>query len=585
MEKTQSHDDVSTKRTRPTGRILLGVLFLLPSLFCWISQLLLPTINTFLISFQKLNLIGPEQAYVGAENYANVFGSENFGRAVGFTLTTLLVRLFVVAPVPLLLAWAVSQFGRPLRLGLRILLTLPVVFYLPAAIAVAWLMFLNPATGSSPFARPWAGNPADARSMLLFIDSLYLFGLASGLGLMFFLPLWRRSAGAPRPDLEEVWKPMLATWAVGILGIIVLTLNTFTLSFVMTNGGPAGSTSTLAILFYQFAFRNLNAGPAASVASLILLVTLVLGTAAGLLVILTRLRLNIVDAQPASEKADPPTDPTGSRVLSGAVLALLLLLILGVFLCSALPFGWLLPRALGEKGLGPLLENISAGQVFGNTFVPSLVSATLQVLIAYLAALGIGALRPFGKNSNWILLPFSPWLFISVPPLSLVYFMAAQKAGTLDTLRASFSPILFSVPALFILTIFFTGRASGLQRETAAGGSSKAPDFFRHFILPSLPLAAVLWLLLFFFNAQDIFWPLLVSISPERYTLNLTLFRLVQMFNSGNDMLAAAIVLLVMPICAFFFVCLVPFQIFYLDRLTLYAEDTSDEAAQDPEQN
>lgn len=584
METIQPHADVSTKKTQ-TGRIVLGVLFLLPSLVCCITQLLLPTVNTLLMSFQKVSLLGSEKDYVGLENYAGLFGDEGFGRAAGFTLLTLLVRLFVVALVPLLLAWAAGQFGRPLRLGLRIFLTLPVVFFVPVAIAVAWLLSLNPANGLFPFGRSWLASPASARSTLLFIDALYLFGLASGLGLMVYLPLWRRSADTPQPTFREVSKPMLATWALGILGVIVLTLSTFSLNFVLTNGGPARSTSTLGILLYQFAFLRFQMGPAAAIASLILLVTLVLGSLAGLLVIRTRLRLDIVNTGPASEKADQPVAPKRSRVLPGIVLVFLVLLTLGICLFSALPFGWLIPQAPGRDGLGRLLEQISAGRVFINTFVPPLVTATLQVLIAYLAALSIGALRPLGKRSEWLLLLFSPWLFITVLPLSLVNFIADQKAGMLDTLAGSLSPILFSIPALFILTIFFLGRASQLQRETAEGESQDAPNFFKHFILPSLPLAAVLWLVLIFFNGQDVLWPLLVSVSPERHTLNVTLLRLVGMFGGANSMLAAAITFFVLPVGVFFFICLAPFQIFYLDRLALYTENPSTgEAAQNPEQ-
>lgn len=585
METIQPHDDVSAKTTHSTGRIVLGVLFLLPALFFCIFQLLLPTVNTLLMSFQKISLIGSEKVYVGMDNYAGLFDNENFWRAASFTLITLLVRLSVAALVPLLLAWAAGQFGRPLRLGLRILFTLPVVFFVPVAIAVAWLMSLNPATGLFPFGRLWLASPASARSTLLFIDALYLFGLASGLGLMVYLPLWRRSANTAQPTFREVLKPMLVIWALGILGIIVLTLSTFTLNFVLTNGGPAGSTSTLGILLYQSAFLRFQMGPAAAVASLILLVTLVLGTLAGLLVVLTRLRLDLVDTEPALEKAGQPIAPKRSRVLPGVVLVLLFLLTLGICLFSALPFGWLIPQALGRDGLGRLLEQISAGQVFINTFVPPLVTATLQVLIAYLAALSIGALRPFGKRSEWLLLLFSPWLFITVLPLSLINFMADQKAGTLDTLPGSLSPILFSIPALFILTIFFTGRASRLQRETTEGESQDAPNFFKHFILPSLPLAMVLWLVLIYFNGQDVFWSLLVSVSPERYTLNVTLLRLVGMFSGTNGMLAAAITFFVLPVCVFFFICLAPFQIFYLDRLALYTENPSTGAAsQNPEQ-
>lgn len=575
METIQPHDDMPAKETLSTGRIVLGVLFLLPALLCCISQLLLPTINTLLMSFQKINLLGSEKVYVGLKNYAYLFGSENFRYAAGFTLLTLLVRLFVVALVPVLLAWAASQFGRPLRLGVRVLFTLPVVFFVPVTIAVTWLMFLNPTSGLFPFERSWAASPASARATLLFIDALYLFGLANGLGLMIYLPLWHRSANTEQPTFREVLKPMLATWTLGALGIIVLTLSTFTLNLVLTNGGPVGSTSSLGILLYQLAFRNFNMGPGAAIASLILLVTLVLGIVAGLLVILTRLRLDIVDMKPALEKADQLVSPKRSRVLP----VILVLLTLGICMFSALPFGWLIPQAFGRDGLGRLLEEISAGRLFINTFVPPLVTATLQVLIAYLAALSIGALRPAGKQSEWLLLLFSPWLFITVLPLSLVNFIASQKAGRLDTLAGSLSPILFSIPALFILTIFFTGRASHLQRETTKGESQDASSFFKHFILPSLPLAVVLWLVLIFFNGQDVFWPLLVSASPERYPLNITLLRLVGMFSGAGGMLAAAITFFVLPACVFFFICLTLFQLFYLDRLTLYTENPATEEA------
>src|SRR5512143_1710934 len=100
METIQPLDDVAPKKTRSIGRILLGLLFLLPALFFCIAQLLLPTISTFLMSFQKINLAGSEKVYVGLDNYAHLFADQNFWRAAGFTLITLLVRLFVVALVP-----------------------------------------------------------------------------------------------------------------------------------------------------------------------------------------------------------------------------------------------------------------------------------------------------------------------------------------------------------------------------------------------------------------------------------------------------------------------------------------------------
>lgn len=573
METTESTNDVSINQPRPNGHIALGVLLLLPALLCCISQLLVPTVNTFQMSFQKIRLLGSENMFVGMENYSYLFGDDGFRQAAGFTVTTIMVRLFIVALVPLLLAWAVSHVGRPLRLGMRVLLTLPLVLFLPAAIAVTWLLFLNPANGWFAGNGSWFASPERARTTLLFIDALYFFGLACGVGLIVFLPLWRRPADTPRPATENVWKTMLTLWMVGLLAVIAMTLSTLGLSYVMTNGGPAGSTSNLGMLIYQFGFRNFNMGPAAAVASLLLLITMLLGTIAGILLIVTRLRLDVVETRKPSDSNTQANTSPRNRSLAGLLLIALGLLTVGTCLLSALPFGSLLPQAFGENGIGRLLEEVSPGRILINSLVPPLIAATLQVLVAYLAALGIGALRPLGKHSEWLLLLFSPWFFISVLPLSLASYMSRQEAGSLDTLMGSVSPILFSVPALFILTLFFAGRTSA--RNTIGSDAVAAPDFTQKFILPSLPLAGVIWLALLFVHGADFFWPLLVNISPERYNLNLTLLQIVGRFGGADALLATLVTLFVLPATVFFFVCLVPFQTFYLDRLTVYAENPS----------
>jgi ABC-type glycerol-3-phosphate transport system permease component len=85
--------------------------------------------------------------------------------------------------------------------------------------------------------------------------------------------------------------------------------------------------------------------------------------------------------------------------------------------------------------------------------------------------------------------------------------------------------------------------------------------------------------MLLLFNGQDVVWPLLVNVSPERYTLNVTLLRLAGMFSGAESMLAAAMIFFVLPVCVFFFISLALFQVFYLDRLMLYAENPSTEKA------
>ncbi len=533
----------------------------------------MPTIYTFWLSLQKVDLLRAEGEFVGLENYTLLFSDPNFGQTLGFTIFSLLIRLLVVAIVPLLLAWAISQFGRPVRLGLRVVLTLPLVLFVPMVIAITWVMALHPVTGLFASETYSLINPNSAPTILLFIDALYTFGLACGLGLIFYLPIWRRPADAPPPTFKETFKPLLFTWSLCILAITVLTLSTFTLNFAMTGGGPRNSTRTIGLWLYQFAFNSFRFGPAASLASIILLVTLGLGIVAGLLLLLTRLRLAMVNTLPPVLQKQQ-TDSQRSKVLPSIVLALTLLLTLGACSLSVLPIGWLVPQSFDESGFTQLLEQISIGRILVNTFIPPFVTAVVQLLLAYLAALSLGALQPLGKRSEWLLLAFSPWLFVTFLPLSLVSFMAARESGTINTFVGLFPPILFSVPTLFILTIFFKGQASPWQTASTNSELSKVYLFFKYLILPSLPLAGVLLLFLLLIGWQDVFWPLLVTSNQEHYTLGLVLFQLLATtFTASNSTLAAAVTLLIVPISIFFFIVLTLFQILYLDRLVLYTAD------------
>ena len=572
METTAPENNITpVAKTGSIARIALGLLFLVPSLCCCVSQLLVPTLGTFWMSLQRIRPFRLEGEFIGLENYTRLFADRAFQSAIGFTLSVLVVQLLVVAVIPLGLAWAGSKLGRPLRLGLRILLTLPVALFVPETIAIIWRAISSPSAGVLP---PGASLPlgvGNAPTTLLFIDALYLVGLAGGLGLIVYLPIWRRPADAPILTRKEIVKPALATWGVSLLGIMALTLSTFSLSFLLT-GGLFG-TNTLGTLLYHFAFLSAQFGPATSIATIILLAILTLGLLAGLLVLLARLRLDIVnDPPPAKEEKkddeEKESAPKQSKTLPAIIIpAALLLLALGGCLFSALPFGWLIPHAFGPRGIGPLMDQILSTPVLGNTFIPPLITATIQVLIAYLAALSLGALQPLGKRSEWLLLLFSPWLFVTMLPLSLSWFVAIQKVGLLNTSLALISPISLSVPVLFILTIFFKGRASTENDAPAKTG------FFKHFVLPSLPLVAVLWLFLLFLAWQDLFWPLIVANRLGTHPLSVMLLQLRGATGATSDTLAAAITFLVLPVCFFIFAALTSFQIFYLDRLKLYSEE------------
>jgi ABC-type sugar transport system permease subunit/ABC-type maltose transport system permease subunit len=564
--------------SKNVSRIILGLAMLVPAVVCCISELAVPTIRTFITSLQRVSPVR-EAEFVGMENYSRLFEDRIFSSALGFTLSLLVVRLLVVALIPLLLAIVVNQFGRRVRIPVRLLFTIPLVLFAPVMIALTWRLALDPRYGIFS-GEAWLAAPELARQTLLRLDGLYTLGLACGVGLVFYLAALR-GEGREATSRMKALMPLGVSWVIGLLATIALTLQSFTLSFVLTGGGPAAATTTLGFYQYIQTFRNFNFGTGATVASLTLFVLILLGLVAGLIIIFTGIRLTTISPSKKS------TLLSGMNRSSAIVLLILILLIsLGVGSLSVLPLPWNALNSLKteaelfrDSGLFPsspsleayrrLGETIPIGNVLVNTTVPLLGGLLLlQLPIAYLAALGIGAMRPLGQRSEWLLLLFSPWLFVTIGPLSIPRFEGIREAGTLGTLIGLAPPIILSVPILFILSLFFKGQAPKWQAAQVEG-QPVIGAFFRKLILPSLPLVVLLAGVAFFIGLQEFLWPLLVAPNPENFTITVALATLQAQFSMAVPVLAAALTLFWLPPMVLFFLIFGVFQIFYLERLSL----------------
>jgi hypothetical protein len=195
-----------------------------------------------------------------------------------------------------------------------------------------------------------------------------------------------------------------------------------------------------------------------------------------------------------------------------------------------------------------------------------LVILFIQLPIAYLGGLAIGAVRPFGKFSNWLLLLFSPWLFVTSVPLAFASFELFRKMELLDSPITLTPPILLSVPMLFIFTLFFSGQSPKWQKAREEGTSSISA-FFKYLILPSLPLAVFMTAFSLLASTQDLFMPLLTGLSIENHTAttNILMF-LGSMKPAGTSSIIA---LFGLPLFIFFFIIFAALQVFYLNRLVL----------------
>ncbi|HYC56183.1 MAG TPA: sugar ABC transporter permease [Candidatus Binatia bacterium] len=231
---------------------------------------------------------------VGLDNYASLLGDPLFWRALRNTL------YFVIVGGPLSIAVSLAAallVHSRLLYGKAILRT---VFFLPVtttivAVAVVWRYLYHPrfgllnqaliAAGLEPV--DWLGDPSWSMPAIILMSVWKNFGFNMIIFLAGLQSVPERlyeaasldGAGTMR-QFRHVTLPMLAPTVIFVTMLTAIGyFQLFAEPYVMTQGGPAGSTRSVVLLMYEEGFRWWNIGRAAAIAfvlfGIILLATLV----------------------------------------------------------------------------------------------------------------------------------------------------------------------------------------------------------------------------------------------------------------------------------------------------------------------
>ncbi|TDE59310.1 sugar ABC transporter permease [Nonomuraea mesophila] len=529
----------------------LGWLLAAPAVLGALITLVLPTVQTVLAGFRRGGMLR-ESVDVGLANHAELLGSSGFWRALGFTLTLTLAPLLVAVVVAPLLALALDRAGTwPRRAG-RIVLSLGIVTFSPVGVAVAWRRGLRADSSGVASLAQGLTEAATAPGSLRLIVAAATFGVVCSLAVTAFLPALRAPAGG------RVMPGMLAVGALVAIATVAVGLQTFAYGMVLTGGGPERSTETLASLQYHYAFRLAEPGAGAAVATLTGVILGVLGIVATVIAVACRLRITLLPGTAAGPRrtATPPASPSVRAATEGpgaaavAVGVTALVVVVAVALVCAWPWIDGLLTSPGTEA-GGLRTQV-------NTWVPAVAGALVSVGVAYLAALGIGGLRPLGAMSEWLLLAFAPWLFAGPGVLAVANWQNVRSLGLMDTFAALVPPLLVSVPALLVLTLLCKGLAE------RAGG-----DFFGGVFLPSLPMAGILAGAVTLVNAQGLLWPQLVARQPDLFTAPVAQVAHLGAYTAASPDVGAATPAAVVAVAL---AAVVAAQLLHLDRLVLTAD-------------
>jgi ABC-type sugar transport system permease subunit len=540
-------------------RVILGLLLVVPAAAACLLTFFLPSLQLVLTSFSKVSGFGPAQP-VGLTNYAHL-GEMLAGGSLSMTAALMGVRLIAVLIVPPLLALGISRSLPALQIGARLLLTIPLALFAPFLTMLIWFLISSPEP-----------SPAGFRGMLLQGDGLITLTLACAATLPAYLAALRRPADQP-PDTKMSWRPFATVWAVSLLAVVALSAQAFGLSY-MVQGGPARSTETLALVIYRQAFQYMQFGAAAALGTPLLAFIMLVGLAAGAVVARSGLSLQTAAAAGTDQEA-------AARTRSILIGVGMLVLGLGCVGLSTLPYATQAIQAAAQAGSGAsgVLDKVNTGASMVNTILPQLLGVFLfQLPLTYLAALGIGGVRPFGRRSELLLLPFSPWLFATVGPLLGVFYLAARDTKTLNTFVALLPRFAISIPILFILTLFFKGQEMKRQVQ----GDSTFKTVLNTLILPSLPLALLLGLAALLVGMQSLAWPLVATHTADLATIPVQIVQVMAQFASRRADVGALASRVELPIFVIFALVFAVFQVFYLPRLLL-ARSGPEIAADEPE--
>lgn len=265
--------------------IILG--FLLPSLLPLAAFTLGPTVASLGISFFDWNLLtSPE--WLGLDNYARLLTDDQFWAAVGHTVQFLAMYLPLVFVGGLVVAVALNSGVRAVAF-LRSLYFLPVVTSW-VVVALMWKWLLNPqsgivntALGVVGIAGPgWWTEPAWAMPAIViasawkdlgFVMVIFLAGLQAipqdyyEAALVDGAGWWAR--------FRHITLPLLSPASFFVLTISLINgFQVFDQVFVMTGGGPAGSTSVIVEQIYTSAFRYSEMGYAAAMSWVLFLIVM-----------------------------------------------------------------------------------------------------------------------------------------------------------------------------------------------------------------------------------------------------------------------------------------------------------------------
>lgn len=256
---------------RARDRRVAGWIFMIPLIAFNFLVVLIPSLSSIYYSFTDWTGVGGA-SFIGVKNYVTIFHDGEFVNGLWHNVLWTIFFLIVPMGMGLFGAYELSRIRR-LQMLFRVLYFIP---YIVASVVNAsiWESILDPQSGFGALlhANP-LGNPSTALLSVAFVNNWAWWGflvvvfLAAMQGVNPSLYEAAEMDGAgPASQFFHVTLPGIRpTFAFLGLMTIIWSFLAFDYVYIMTQGGPAGSTDLLSTVLYRDAFTNLQGGYASAI--------------------------------------------------------------------------------------------------------------------------------------------------------------------------------------------------------------------------------------------------------------------------------------------------------------------------------
>ncbi len=273
----------SLVRVQQRGRTfrlkVLPWLFVLPILLINFVVIIGPSLSAIAASFTDWNGIGTAK-FIGLDNYQTMLTDPDYGAAFLHNLTWLLVFL----TIPIAMALIAASLLAPIkRGGLLIRTALFIPYVLPSVVTASiWRNLLSPTLGIGAaltqigvvgLDHAFLGDPHTALLTAAFVDNWHWWGFLMVLFLSAMQSVPPELYDAARVDGANRWQEFINVTIPGIRPTLVFMLLmtaiwsflAFDYVYILTQGGPAGSSEVLGTLVVKAAIHNQAYGYASTI--------------------------------------------------------------------------------------------------------------------------------------------------------------------------------------------------------------------------------------------------------------------------------------------------------------------------------